>query len=244
MTGKPGRPAAVKKSVRASARRKPKGDKRERTRTALLDAALALTREKGFEATTLQDVAARAGMTTGAIYGNFKNRDELFMALAVRQWAAIKPSVRPGASFAETMRAMADAVLAAADERQPTAVGALTFRAYALRHPNVRAAFRDEMAKGLAAGAAWIESTFPADELPMPADVMVRVINAVIEGLLFQRFLTPELMPDEVFYAAFGALATKPPTVVSSKSQRTKRAVESSPSPSKPPEARHHPRNR
>jgi hypothetical protein len=26
---------------------------------------------------------------------------------------------------------------------------------------------------------------------------------------LFQRFLTPELMPDEVFYAAFAALATK-----------------------------------
>jgi hypothetical protein len=45
----------------------------------------------------------------------------------------------------------------------------------------------------------------------MPADVMVRVINALIEGLLFQRFLTPELMPDEVFYAAFAALAAKPP---------------------------------
>jgi hypothetical protein len=44
----------------------------------------------------------------------------------------------------------------------------------------------------------------------MPAEIMVRVINALIEGLLFQRFLTPELMPDEVFYAAFAALATKP----------------------------------
>ena len=210
MESTPKRRPTSKKAARASARRQPKGDKRERTRTALLDAALALTREKGFEDTTLQDVAARAGMTTGAIYGNFKNRDELFMALAVRQWAAIKPSVRSGASFAETMRAMADAVLAAVPERQPTAVGALTFRAYALRHPNVRASFRAEMEKGLAAGAAWIEATFPADELPMPADILVRVINVVIEGLLFQRFLTPELVPDEVFYAAFAALATKP----------------------------------
>ena len=210
MKSAPKRRATSKKAARASARRQPKGDKRERTRTALLDAALALTRAKGFEETTLQDVAARAGMTTGAIYGNFKNRDELFMALAVRQWSAIKPNVRPDASFADTMRAMADAVLAAADERKPTAVGALTFRAYALRHPNVRAAFRAEMEKGLAAGAAWIEATFPADELPMPADILVRVINVVIEGLLFQRFLTPELVPDEVFYAAFAALATKP----------------------------------
>ena len=43
------------------------------------------------------------------------------------------------------------------------------------------------------------------------AEIMVRVINALIEGLLFQRFLTPELMPDEVFHAAFAALATRPP---------------------------------
>jgi len=196
-------------SKSASGRRQPKGDKRERTRTALLDAALALTREKGFEETTLQDVAERAGMSTGAIYGNFRNRDELFMALAVRQWAPIKPNFTPGSSFAELMHAVAEAVLASIPDRRPAAVGALTFRAYALRHETVRESFRDEMAKGLAAGAAWMETVFAADDLPLPADVMVRVINALIEGLLFQRFLTPELMPDEVFYAAFAALAGK-----------------------------------
>src|SRR4051794_41110628 len=201
--------AASKTSSGSNSRRRPKGDKRERTRTALLDAALALTREKGFEQTTLQDVAARAGMTTGAIYGNFKNRDELFMALAVRQWAPIKPSFAPGASFADMMHAVADAVLASIPDRKPAAIGALTFRAYALRHETVRAAFSEEMAKGLAAGATWMQTVFAAEDLPMPAETMVRVINALIEGLLFQRFLTPELMPDEVFYAAFAALATK-----------------------------------
>jgi AcrR family transcriptional regulator len=201
--------AASKTTSSSNSRRRPKGDKRERTRTALLDAALALTREKGFEQTTLQDVAARAGMTTGAIYGNFKNRDELFMALAVRQWAPIKPSFPPGASLADMMHAVADAVLASIPDRKPAAIGALTFRAYALRHETVRAAFSDEMAKGLAAGATWMQTVFAAEDLPMPAETMVRVINALIEGLLFQRFLTPELMPDEVFYAAFAALATK-----------------------------------
>ena len=58
---------------------KPKGDKRDRTRTALLEAARALIREKGYERTTMEQVARRAGMTTGAIYGNFKNRGELFI---------------------------------------------------------------------------------------------------------------------------------------------------------------------
>jgi AcrR family transcriptional regulator len=199
--------ASPRGSSSGSGRRRPKGDKRDRTRAALLDAALTLTREKGFEQTTLQDVAERAGMTTGAIYGNFRNRDELFMALAVRQWAPIKPNFTPGSSFAELMRAMAEAVLATIPERRPAAVGALTFRAYALRHETVRASFGEEMARGLAAGATWMETVFAAEDLPMPADILVRVINVLIEGLTFQRFLTPELMPDEVFYAAFAALA-------------------------------------
>jgi len=41
----------------------------------------------------------------------------------------------------------------------------------------------------------------------MPADVLVRVIHALIEGLVMQRILTPELCPGEVFYEAFAALA-------------------------------------
>src|SRR5215210_5657866 len=126
-------------------------------------------------------------MTTGAIYGNFRNRDELFMALAIRQWAPIRPRVDSGASFAELMRAMAEAMLESIPDRRPAAVGALTFRAYALRHDSVREAFREEMRKGLEAGAAWMSSVFRAEDLPMPAEIMVRVINALIEGLLFQR---------------------------------------------------------
>ena len=48
-----------------------------------------------------------------------------------------------------------------------------------------------------------------ADDLPMPPDQLAVVISALIEGLFFQRFLTPELVPDEVIYAAFDALARK-----------------------------------
>ncbi len=41
----------------------------------------------------------------------------------------------------------------------------------------------------------------------MPPEQLVRVIHALIEGLVLQRIVTPELFPDDVFYAAFGALA-------------------------------------
>src|SRR3954464_11490472 len=109
-----------------SGRRKPKGDKRDRTRAALLEAARELVRERGHERTTLAEVAARAGMTTGAIYGNFKNRDELFIALGQAYWPPVKPEIASGATFAEAMQALARATLVAVDERRPAAVGRLT----------------------------------------------------------------------------------------------------------------------
>src|SRR5579859_291564 len=96
-------------SSTASTRSQPKGDKRERTRAKLLEAARSIIREKGHEHTTLEDIAERAGMTTGAIYGNFKNRDDLFIALGHAYWAPIRPRVKPGASFANVMQAMAEA---------------------------------------------------------------------------------------------------------------------------------------
>jgi AcrR family transcriptional regulator len=193
-----------------SPRGRPKGDKRQRTRTALLEAARALIREKGYERTTLEEVAKRAGMTTGAIYGNFKNRDELFIALGQAYWPPVVPRVTPGATFAEAMHALAQATLAAVRDRTPVAVGRLTGLAYTLTNSELRARVHEITEGSYEMGAAWLR-TFEPIELPMPAEVLVRVIHALIEGLVLQRILTPKLCPDEVFYEAFAALARERP---------------------------------
>jgi AcrR family transcriptional regulator len=190
----------------STSRGKPKGDKRERTRAALLEAARSLIREKGYDRTTLEEVAKRAGMTTGAIYGNFRSRNELFIALGQTYWAPIRPKIKPGATFEEAMRALAAATLAALDERTTAAVGRLTGLAYTLENPELRAQVREITGISYDLGADWLR-TFPASELPMPPEILVRVIHALIEGLVLQRILTPDLIPDEVVYAAFQALA-------------------------------------
>jgi AcrR family transcriptional regulator len=189
-----------------SPRRQPKGDKRDRTRAKLLDAARSLIREKGYEHTTLDAIAERAGMTTGAIYGNFKNRDELFLSLGETYWAPIKPDVRSGATFPEIMRALADATLAVIPDRSAAAVGRLTGLAYTLTHEELRAKVAEFTAQSYAIGEQWLSSVTKKEDLPMPAAHLVRVIHVLTEGLVFQRLLTPELMPDEIFHAAFAAL--------------------------------------
>jgi AcrR family transcriptional regulator len=192
--------------MKPSPRGKPKGDKRERTRDALLAAARALVRERGYERTTLEKVAKRAGMTTGAIYGNFKNRDDLFIALGQTYWAPIAPKIPPGATFAEAMQAFAKATLAAVDQRAPAAIGRLTGLAYALKKKELRSRVVEITKDSYEFGAEWLRAFDPA-ELPMSPENLVRVLHALIEGLVMQRILTPELCPDEVFYAAFAALA-------------------------------------
>jgi hypothetical protein len=57
-------------------------------------------------------------------------------------------------------------------------------------------------------GAAWLR-TFDPKELPMPPERLVCAIHALIEGLVLQRILTPELCTDAVFYGAFAAFARR-----------------------------------
>ncbi len=59
------------------------------TRTALLDAAAALLDEGGPEAVTLRAVGSRAGVSRGAPYGHFADKEDLLGALAVEQWDTV-----------------------------------------------------------------------------------------------------------------------------------------------------------
>ncbi|HEX2176531.1 MAG TPA: TetR family transcriptional regulator, partial [Nocardioidaceae bacterium] len=53
----------------------------EATRAALLEAATALFHERGFGGTALEDVAAAAQVTRGAVYHHFTNKRDLFEAV-------------------------------------------------------------------------------------------------------------------------------------------------------------------
>ncbi|MBL8481636.1 MAG: TetR/AcrR family transcriptional regulator, partial [Rhodocyclaceae bacterium] len=70
------------------------GVKRD-ARQKLLAAALALIRERGYAATTVDDLCARAGVTKGAFFHHFKSKDALGVA-AAKHWSDLT-----GAFFAQ-----------------------------------------------------------------------------------------------------------------------------------------------
>jgi hypothetical protein len=115
-------------------------------------------------------------MTTRAIYGNFKNRDDLFIALGQACWAPIVPSTKRGASFAAIMRSMAEATIAALPDRGSAAVGRLTGLAYTLTHSELRAQVTEIMAQSYALGKQWLRAVTKEADLD---DVITEAFSAL-----------------------------------------------------------------
>jgi AcrR family transcriptional regulator len=180
--------------------------KRDRTRAALISAAAAVIGEKGYDRTTLEEVAARAGMSRGAIYGNFSDKEELFLAVIERHWQPVLPEFEPGAGLKRQLHLLGKAVAAAARDRLPQAGAACAFQLYAVTHPEMRERMTAENAAIYKAAAKGFKKLVSEDEIPMPAEQFVRVLDALTTGLLFTYFQTPTLIPEAVFVAAFEAL--------------------------------------
>ena len=62
---------------------------KERNRQKILDSAMALFRERGFEAATLRDIAKAAGLSTGALFANFADKNEIFITVVEAENARV-----------------------------------------------------------------------------------------------------------------------------------------------------------
>jgi AcrR family transcriptional regulator len=56
-------------------------ERSERSRAAILDAALSLFSHRGYGATSMRDIAGAAGVSTGSVYHHFKDKESIFQAL-------------------------------------------------------------------------------------------------------------------------------------------------------------------
>ena len=61
------------------------------SRNKILEASGALFAEKGFDATTMQDIMARSGLLKGAIYHHFKSKEEIMQVLGDKMFFANNP---------------------------------------------------------------------------------------------------------------------------------------------------------
>jgi TetR/AcrR family transcriptional regulator, transcriptional repressor of aconitase len=93
-------------------------ERREARREQILEAARACLQEHGLEAVSMEMIIARSGLSTGAVYGYFKGKDQIIKAMVTdgtaamgRQLAPVltNPEPPPLPQFAEQMlRTIAD----------------------------------------------------------------------------------------------------------------------------------------
>lgn len=67
-----------------------RGGKSGKSRAAILDAALALFSHQGYRGTSIREIAAKAGVSTGNVYHHFTDKEAIFETLLSQYAAAVE----------------------------------------------------------------------------------------------------------------------------------------------------------
>jgi AcrR family transcriptional regulator len=184
--------------------RKP-GGKRERTRAALVAAALEIVGEKGFAAASLDEIAARAGMTKGAIYSNFASKAELLLAAMSARGLTLSAARPSAASVSDELGAMADALAAMLGRARGEAALLREFQLYALSDPELRAGVAAVYSEAFTGTAAYL-AKLPGAQV-MPARHLAMALQSIALGFLAQSLMTPDEITPDLVRETFAALA-------------------------------------
>jgi AcrR family transcriptional regulator len=174
--------------------------RQELTKTHLLDAAERIFVERGFHAASIDDVAAAAGFTKGAVYSNFRNKEDLFIALVDRRWEQQLATVREVMADAENLapeqrdeafRRLTVELLRAGRDWQ---LLYLEFAVYAARNPKARRALDARFLADCEALAPLLEAEFlrVGAASPMSFVDLAAVFLAFFNGVALQQVTHPD----------------------------------------------------
>jgi AcrR family transcriptional regulator len=159
----------------------------ERRRPLVLDAAFHLFLERGYEGTSMEAVAAAAGVTKPVVYACFSSKEELFEALLRREEARVLDMIQgslpadadvddPEPLLVEGLTAFLRAVAASPDAYRIIFLGEGATTAVARRIQLQRAAQVDAVAE---LSRAWLQRR----ETSIDIDAAARLFGTVVVGL-------------------------------------------------------------
>src|ERR1700691_4372672 len=189
--------------------------RRQQTRDHLLQAAAEVFAARGFHGASLDEVAAKAGFTKGAVYSNFKNKEELFLALLEanqqREMDALHTTLE--ASEIPPEARLSDFVNLIRDQAQDLGINwdilYQEFTLYALRSPAAREMLAAHDAVTIRSVSELIEaerSRQGFESLEHPEHV-ARIIVALFRGIGVMRALNEGLVDDSFLETAMAFLA-------------------------------------
>ena len=196
----------------APPKRLTRAEQQAETRRLLLAAADRVFTEHGFHAARLEDIAAQAGYTRGAVYSNFKNKDELALAIIEDRVATAKALMEDlAASYGGDVGGMEAAGQEFSKLIEQNSWGPLflEFVTHASRHPDLaqrlRALYRgmaDAIARVLEASASRAGVALPA-----PSERLALIMLAASDGSSLERMIDPDRIDATLAGEMFGWIA-------------------------------------
>ena len=187
-----------------SPRRLTRSEQREKTRGCLVEAAAKVFSRRGYDNASLDEVAEEAGFTKGAVYSNFKGKEDLFLATI-------------DAHFEERLRSIKRVMQEEPDEQGTAHAAGMDFMnklnadpeyfalffefwAYAQRNPSVKKKFLPRVQRFRAALAELFEAKSDAGlELPIASGQLASMLIAMAAGVTMERELDPKSVPDDMY---------------------------------------------
>lgn len=174
------------------------------TRRRLLAAARTVFAKRGFDGASVEEIAAEAGFSTGALYSNFDGKEALFLALMDHEIDAysreISAAVDGLSTVAERARDGAAHWMEIVEREPEMLMLFAEFWAYAARdsaaRERVAASFakaRDVLTRLIADGAREFDL-----QLELPAEHLAIAIDALADGIARQKLADPNAVPDDL----------------------------------------------
>lgn len=189
--------------------------RRQQTRDHLLAAAAQVFADRGFYGASLDDVAAAAGFTKGAVYSNFESKEGLFLALFKANYDREMDALRETlvASDVPPEFRLSDFVALIREQTRQAGgnLGVLyqEFWLYAARNPAAReqlTRFADQNVREVAEilEAEWKRQGLEPSE---PAERVARIIVVLFHGIGLLGILQPEVVDDALIETAIAVIA-------------------------------------
>ena len=171
-------------------------ERKSQTRERLIDAAAQVFARLGFEAASLDEVAAAAGYTKGAVYSNFASKTDLFIALIERR-IEVQSAEHARRFQGQDLDAMARGLEAGPAEEPESekqwVVLAIEFWLHAMRDDRARVLMAEQYERARMVSADLIASGYnkAGQQPPFEPRDMAIIIEAEGAGLAFESALDP-----------------------------------------------------
>jgi len=171
----------------------------------LIEAAAIVFAEAGYAAAAVDEIARRAGVTIGALYGHFASKEELFLTVLEDHFESgltrLEETLRRQPDAETRLYAVVGFFDRLANEQRRWALLRIEFWLYALRHPELLPRLAEVQRRNREAIAALVQRYLPSLD-DADTQTLTRALVALCHGLMVERLIEDTPASGETYQAA------------------------------------------